>query len=167
MLSWMLVMPEEKLGIMILTNGDNHSAGPPLLYYIMDQVLTGASRDWNAIMRKQYTTQVAAAQAREKQREAARNAETSPSRPLTAYAGTFADSLWGEIKVSVDGNRLQLEGPGIAGGAMEHWQYDTFKLAWKDAQFGKTDVVFVLDREGNPTTVRIENQQEPMIFKKK
>ena len=50
---------------------------------------------------------------------------------------------------------------------MEHWQYDTFRLTWKDAQFGKEDVVFELDRDGNPTTVRIENQQQPMIFKRK
>lgn len=167
MLSWMLVIPEEKLGVMILTNGDNHMAGPPLLYYIMDNVLAGSSRDWNAIMRKQFTTQAAAAEAREKQRDATRAAESQPSRPLTAYAGTFADSLWGEVKVSVDGNRLLVDGPGVAGGAMEHWQYDTFRLAWKDAQFGKNDVVFVLDQNGNPTTLRIENPQEPMVFRKR
>ena len=163
----MMVMPEEKIGIMILTNGDNHSAGPPLLYYIMDNLLAGSSRDWNAIMRKQFTTQVAAAEAREKQRDASRAAESQPSRPLSAYAGTFADSLWGEVKVSVDGTRLLLEGPGVAGGSMEHWQYDTFRLSWKDTQFGKDDVVFVLDQNGAPTTLRIENSQQPMIFKRK
>jgi hypothetical protein len=110
---------------------------------------------------------MAAAQAREKDRDARRNAESSPSRPLASYAGTFADSLWGEIKVSVQGNGLALEGPGIAGGTMEHWQYDQFRLTWKDPQFGKNDVLFLLDRDGNVTTVRIENQQEPMIFRKK
>jgi hypothetical protein len=166
-LSWMLVMPEEKIGIMILTNGDNHSVGPSLLYYVMDNLLTGSSRDWSAIMLKQNKTQAAAAEARAKQRDASRAAESQPSRPLTAYAGTFADSLWGEIKVSVDGNRLLVEGPGVAGGTMEHWQYDTFRLSWKDAQFGKEDVVFVLDQNGNPNTVRIENQQQPMEFKRK
>ncbi|HKP28870.1 MAG TPA: serine hydrolase [Gemmatimonadales bacterium] len=166
-LSWMLVMPEEKLGIMILTNGDNHMVGPSLLYYVMDNLLAGSSRDWSALNLKRFQTQSAAALAREKDRDAKRNAEEGPSRPLSAYAGTFADSLWGEIKVSVDGNRLLLDGPGIAGGSMEHWQYDTFRLTWKDAQFGKEDVIFELDRDGNPTTVRIENQQQPMIFKKR
>jgi CubicO group peptidase (beta-lactamase class C family) len=166
-LSWMLVMPEEKIGIMILTNGDNHMVGPTLLYYIMDNLLTGSSRDWNAINLKQFKAQAAAAEARAKQRDASRAAESQPSRPLTAYAGTFADSLWGEIKVSVEGDKLVLTGPGVAGGTMEHWQYDQFRVTWKDAQFGKEDVVFELDRDGNPTTVRIENQQQPMIFKRK
>jgi len=166
-LSWMLVMPEEKLGIMILTNGDNHMVGPSLLYYVMDNLLAGSSRDWSALNLKQFQTQSAAAEARQRDRDAKRNAEAGPSRPLASYAGTFADSLWGEVKVSVDGNRLVLEGPGIAGGSMEHWQYDTFRLTWKDAQFGKEDVIFELDRDGNPTTVRIENQQQPMIFKKR
>ncbi len=166
-LSWMLVMPEEKIGIMILTNGDNHSVGPAVLYYVMDNLLAGSSRDWNAIMLKQFKTQAAAAKAREKQREASRAAESSPSRPLSAYAGTFADSLWGEIKVSVEGNRLLVEGPGVAGGAMEHWQYETFRLTWKDEQFGKNDVTFSLDRDGKPVLLRIDQQQEPMIFRRR
>jgi CubicO group peptidase (beta-lactamase class C family) len=166
-LSWMLVMPEEKLGIMILTNGDNHMVGPTLLYYIMDQVLTGSSIDWSTISLERAKRDQAAAQAREKERDAKRNAEAGPSRPLASYAGTFADSLWGEVKVTVQGNGLVMEGPGIAGGTMEHWQYDQFRLTWKDPQFGKNDVIFVLDSNGNPTTVRIEAQQEPMVFKKK
>jgi CubicO group peptidase (beta-lactamase class C family) len=166
-LSWMLVMPEEKLGIMILTNGDNHMVGPAILNWVMDQVLTGSSIDWNAISLDRFQRDRAAAEARQKTRDASRAAETQPSRPLSSYAGTFADSLWGEIKVSVDGARLVLAGPGKAGGTMEHWQYDTFRLTWNDAQFGKDDVVFELDRDGNPTTVRIENQQQPMIFRKR
>ena len=166
-LSWMLVMPEEKLGIMILTNGDNHSVGPSLLYYILDNLLTGSSRDWSTINLTRAKRDQAAAEARQKDRDAKRDAEAGPSRPLASYAGTFADSLWGEIKVSVDGDKLVLTGPGIAGGTMEHWQYDQFRVTWKDAQFGKDDVLFILDRDGNVTTVRIDSQQEPMIFKRK
>jgi CubicO group peptidase (beta-lactamase class C family) len=166
-LSWMLVMPEEKLGIMILTNGDNHSVGPALLYYIMDNLLTGTSIDWSTINLARAKRDQAAAEAREKERDAKRNAEAGPSRPLASYAGTFADSLWGEIKVSVEGDKLVLTGPGVAGGTMEHWQYDQFRVTWKDAQFGKDDVLFILDRDGNVTTVRIDSQQEPMIFRKK
>jgi len=163
----MLVVPEEKLGIMILTNSDSHSGGPPILYYILDNYLSGSSRDWNAIMLKQYRTQTAAAEAREKQRAASRNAETSPSRPLGDYAGTYADSLWGEVKVTVEGNRLVAAGPGAAGGTMEHWQYDTFRLTWSDPAFGKNDVTFSLDRDGKPVSLRIDSQQEPMIFKRR
>jgi hypothetical protein len=166
-LSWMLVMPEEKLGIMVLTNGDNHMVGPSLLYYVIDNLLTGTSIDWSTISLARAQRDRTAAEARARERDAKRNAESGPSRPLASYAGTFADSLWGEIKVSVDGNRLVLSGPGVAGGTMEHWQYDQFKLSWKDPQFGRDDVLFILDRDGNVTTVRIDSQQEPMIFRKK
>ena len=75
--------------------------------------------------------------------------------------------MWGEIKVSVDGDKLMLTGPGIAGGPLEHWQYDQFRVTWKDPQFGKDDVLFILGRDGKVTGVRIESQQEPMVFKKK
>lgn len=167
MLSWMLVMPEEKLGVMILTNSDGHGGGTPILYYILDNFLSGSSRDWNAHMLKQFKTQTAAAEAREKQRDASRAAESAPSRPLTEYAGTYADSLWGEMKVTAEGNRLVAEGPGMAGGTLEHWQYDTFRITWKDAAFGKNDVTFSLDRDGKPVSLRIEHQQEPMILRRR
>ena len=168
MLSWMTVVPEEKLGIMILTNGDNHGVGQGILYRIMDGYLGGEPRDWNAINLAQFKRGQAAQQAREKSRIAARVPNTSPSRPLAAYEGVYADSMYGDLRIRVEGGKLVADlGPHGAGGVLEHWQYDAFRLAWRDRAFGQTDLIFSLDRDGRPATIRIETGQDPMLFKRR
>jgi CubicO group peptidase (beta-lactamase class C family) len=168
MLSWMYVVPEEKLGIMILTNGDNHSVGPGIGYRILDSYLTGSSRDWNAIMLAQFKRAMEMQQSREKARLAARAANTRPSRPLSAYAGVYADSLYGDLVIRLEGDRLVADlGPHGAGGVLEHWQYDSFRLVWRDLAFGKMDLTFTLDRDGTPSVARIDTMQDSMVFRRR
>jgi CubicO group peptidase (beta-lactamase class C family) len=168
MLSWMTVIPEEKLGIMILTNGDNHGVGQGLLYWIMDRYLGAEPRDWNAVNLAQFKRGQAAQQAREKARIAARVPNTAPSRPLSEYEGVYADSMYGDFRVRAENGRLVADlGPHGAGGVLEHWQYDTFQLVWRDRAFGRSDLTFSLDRDGRPTGVRIESIQDPMVFRRR
>ena len=168
MLSWMTVVPEEKLGIMILTNGDNHGVGQGLLYRIMDAYLGGEPRDWNAINLAQFKRSQATQQTRERARIAARAPNTSPSRPLAAYEGVYADSMYGDLRIRVEGGKLIADiGPNGAGGELEHWQYDAFRLVWRDRAFGRSDLTFSLDRDGRPASIRIDTGQDPMNFKRR
>jgi CubicO group peptidase (beta-lactamase class C family) len=168
MLSWMNVVPEEKLGIMILTNSDNHGMGTAIVYRVLDAYLGGPTRDWSAIQLAQFRRGQAAQQTRQKERLAARVPDTQPSRPLAAYEGVYADSMYGDLRVRVDGNRLVVDlGPTGAGGTLEHWQYDAFQLVWRDRAFGRSDLTFSLNRDGQPTTVRIESGQDPMVFRRR
>lgn len=168
MLSWMYVVPEEQLGIMILTNGDNHGVGPGIVFRILDGYLKGSSRDWNAVFLSQAQRGRQAAEAREKARLAARVTGTSPSRPLSAYEGVYADSMYGEARVRQENGQLVVAiGPHGAGGTLAHWHYDAFRLTWNDPAFGETDLVFTLDRDGRPVSFRIESGQDPMIFRRR
>lgn len=168
MLSWMYVVPEEQLGIMILTNGDNHGVGPGIVFRILDGYLKGSSRDWNAVFLSQAQRGRQAAEAREKARLAARVTGTSPSRPLSTYEGVYADSMYGEARVRQENGQLVVAiGPHGAGGTLAHWHYDAFRLTWNDAAFGETDLVFTLDRDGRPVSFRIESGQDPMIFRRR
>jgi hypothetical protein len=76
--------------------------------------------------------------------------------------------MYGDLRVRVDGNRLVVDlGPNGAGGTLEHWQYDAFQLVWRDRAFGRSDLTFSLNRDGQPTTVRIESGQDPMVFRRR
>ena len=168
MLSWMQVVPEERLGIMILTNSDNHGMGSAILYRLLDGYLGDGSRDWNAILLAQFRRGQAAQQARDAARVAARVRNTVPSRPLAAYKGVYADSMYGDLRIRVDGDRLIADlGPHGAGGSLEHWQYDSFELVWRDAALGRSPLTFTLDRDGRPALVRIESQQDPLVFRRR
>jgi CubicO group peptidase (beta-lactamase class C family) len=168
MLSWMYSVPEERLGIMILTNSDNHNVGPGLVYRILDGYLAGSSRDWNAVFLAQFRKAQAAQQAQEKSRQAARVPNTTPSGPLAGFEGVYADSMYGDLRIHQEGDHLVADlGPNGAGGVLEHWHYDTFRLVWRDQAFGRNFVTFSLDRDGKPETVKIDSQQDPLIFRRR
>ena len=156
-LSEMWTVPEDQLGIIVLTNYDGHQIGPSMVYRILDQFLGGTVRDWSAINLKRIEAARAGQEAAAKSREASRNKESKPSHALEAYAGTFADSMYGEFKVKVENGRLASSYGVIGfGGPLEHWQYDTFQATWTDTQFGKTFVTFGLDRDGKVVEARVD-----------
>jgi CubicO group peptidase (beta-lactamase class C family) len=156
-LSEMWTVPEDRLGIVVLTNYDGHQIGPSLVYRILDQFLGGTVRDWSAINLKRMEAARAGQAAAAKSREASRNRESKPSHALEAYAGTYADSMYGEFKVRVENGGLTSSYGVIGfGGPLAHWQYDTFQATWSDTQFGKAFVTFGLDRDGKVTEARVD-----------
>ena len=157
-LSEMWTVPDDQLGIVVLTNYDGHQIGPSIVYRILDQFLGGTVRDWSAINLKRIEAARVGQEAAAKTREASRNKESKPSHALDAYAGTYADSMYGDFKVKVENGKL-VSSYGVIGfgGPLEHWQYDTFQATWSDTQFGKGLVTFGLDRDGKVVEARVDN----------
>ncbi len=148
MLSEVRLVPEEKLGIVILTNGEGHALNPALAYRIMDAYMGAPARDWSTI----FLTRFKQAQAKEAAAEqaviAARVPNTTPSLPLDKYTGTYSDTLYGDAHVTLEHGKLVLQyGPSFTGN-LEHWNYDTFRVTWRDARQGSAFVTFTLDARG-------------------
>lgn len=157
-LSEMWTVPEEKLGIVVLSNFDGHQIGPSIVWRILDQFLGAPVRDWSAINLKRIEAARAGQRAAAARQDSSRAKDTKPSHPLDAYAGTFADSLYGDLKVRVDNGQLVADfGAGSFGGPLEHWQYDTFRATWRDAQFGRSFITFGIDRDGKVSEARVES----------
>ena len=54
-----------------------------------------------------------------------------PPWPLERYAGTYADSLMGQITVAVEGDKLVARyHPGYVA-TLEPWSLNTFRMDWK------------------------------------
>ena len=68
--------------------------------------------------------------------EARRIPNTHPSLSLDQYAGTYADSLVGDVVVSLENGKLRLRSSSTHAGTLEHWEYDTFRLRWDNAWEG-------------------------------
>ena len=156
-LSEMWTVPEEKLGVVILTNSDNHALGSALAARILDAYLGGTPRDWSALTLERFKAAMAMQEAQQKQAEAARVKDTKPTHPLEAYAGTYADSLYGDLRVSVSGDHL-VAAYGVGGltGELSHWHFDTFRSTWSDRQLGRGMISFGLDKDGKPASVTVE-----------
>ena len=157
-LSEMWTVPEEKLGIVVLSNRDGHQLGPAVVWRILDLYMGPVEHDWHAITFKRWQGLLTAQSASAKQAEAARTKDTKPSRPLEAYAGTYTDSLYGDFKLKLENGQLVADyGAGNFGGTLEHWQFDSFRATWRDQQFGRGFISFGLDRDGKVTEARVDN----------
>ena len=95
-----------------------------------------------------------------RQLEEQRAAGTAPSLPLAAYAGTYADSLYGEVRIVAEGGRLVARKGSNFTGDLEHWHHDTFLARWRDPVLGRTFFSFRLGVEGRVEAVDVEGLGE-------
>ena len=151
------MLPEEKLGVVILTNRGGSVLPHVLMYRVMDAYLNVADkRDWSAEILKRIKPLEEQAKAAEKKTEDERVKGTSPSLALEKYAGTYQNEMYGEAKFAFKDGKLTSEfGPNFAGD-LQHWHYDTFRVVWRDPSEGKTFANFKLNSKGQPDTVTIE-----------
>jgi CubicO group peptidase (beta-lactamase class C family) len=157
MRSEVAMLPEEKLGVVILTNRHGSVLPHVLMYRVLDAYLgVTAKRDWSAEILKKMNALEVQAKAAEKKIEDDRVKGTSPSLALEKYAGTYQNEMYGETKFVVKDGKLTSEFGPHFNGDLQHWHYDTFRVVWRDRMEGRGFVVFKLNAKGQPETVTID-----------
>ena len=150
------LMPEEKIGMVILTNANGSPVPSIAMYRVFDALLAQTPRDWNAEYRKAFDKQRALGKEAEQKRLAQRVAGTKPSQPLDKYVGTYSDSMYGDARVRLDGGKLQMSYGTSFNGELEHWHFDTFRASWRNRSLGRAFATFALDADGKVKGVDIE-----------
>lgn len=149
------MIPEEKLGIVILTNMNGTTLPLPLMFRIFDAYIGAPQRDWSADMLKTVKSLQEQGKAAEKKAEADRVTGTRPSLALESYAGTYKNDLYGEVKVKNEGGKLNLNfGPALKSD-LEHWHYDTFRARFRGAGVTNASTTFSLNSQGKVGTVTL------------
>jgi hypothetical protein len=134
MVSRVRLIPDLKLGIVVLTNQEAGGAMEAITFHIIDHYMKASATDWISGFRSVAEQMLAQAKEVEKKQSAARNADSKPSLPLAKYAGRYNDAWYGEVAIALEGGKLILRfssTPGLVGD-LEHWQYDTFVARWRD-----------------------------------
>jgi CubicO group peptidase (beta-lactamase class C family) len=120
------MLPEQKLGVAVLSNMNGAQLPNLIMRYIFDRQLNAPMRDWSAEAYSRYLTQRRRADSASAALASKRVAGGAPPLPLTAYAGTYADSLYGDVTIVVEGNRLELK-HGSWHGPLEYWNANNFQ----------------------------------------
>jgi CubicO group peptidase (beta-lactamase class C family) len=141
------LMPEEKAGLVVLTNANGSPLPGIAMYRAFDALLGAAPRDWAAEQMKIRVKNLALAKETEAKRLAERASGTKPSLTLDRYAGVYADSMYGDVKVTLENGKLRAK-YGIFDGEMEHWHYDTFRATWSARNMGRSFMTFALGQDG-------------------
>jgi CubicO group peptidase (beta-lactamase class C family) len=113
------MLPEKKLGVVVLTNMDHTPLADALMKYIFDRHLGAPVRDYAGEASARATAQ-------RRPDTAAAHKPVPPPLPLTAYVGTFADSLYGEATISLENGTLELK-RGLIRGPLEYWNANNFR----------------------------------------
>jgi hypothetical protein len=134
MLSIVALIPDEKLGVVVLTNGMKGGLMRAVANYTVDAFLKVPERDWSA---EQLAASKVSQQAdtRISDRINARVENTKPSVPVEKYVGKYFSDIYGNIEVKREGEKLRLyfEHSTRFNATLEHWHYDVWKINWDDA----------------------------------
>ena len=141
------LMPNERLGVYILENLDHAELRHALMYSAFDLYNGGPQRDWSADVRTLFKGLASARTA-----PAASHVVVAPPLPLDRYAGTYADSAYGDVRVTHENGVLQVQIVNEPMVRLEPWEYDTFRTRGEQAS---TLVTFVPNGTGGVSGVRI------------
>jgi CubicO group peptidase (beta-lactamase class C family) len=155
MKSEVALVPEEHLGIVVLSNYLDQALPYPLVMRIIDAYLGAPPRDWNDAFHKFDIKSRAEAKEREAKTISERVPGTKPSLALKGYLGTYRDDLHDDVMVSLEKDVLVIHYGTAFVGTLEHWHYDTFRVNWRDPVLNPGMATFVLGADGKCVGINV------------
>lgn len=166
MISSVTMIPDEKLGVVVLSNGMNPPTGA-VTNYVLNEFLGLPEKDWSAEMLEQ---------SKKRQSEDKRITDrinkkvngTNPSLPIEKYAGNFNSLIYGKIEVKLENGKLRLyfEHTPDLSATLEHWHYDVWKINWdkKHAWFSFGTVKFNMTNNLEITGMDFDVPNDDIFF---
>ena len=146
-------MPDEKYGLVILSNLDGNLMVDSLMFEIYDRLLGLEPVDWNNRYKLRYEQfKVAAQESETKEAQILKKTGTKPSHFLSDFAGTYVSDGYGKIQIVQEGTKLKAS-YGELSSPLEHWHYDIFN-ATEDPLKG-TKLTFLTNVRGDIDRVSI------------
>ncbi len=157
--SRVLLVPDLKLGVAVLTNQESGEAFNAIAFGVADAYIGGPRSQWLEGYEKIRARSAAALVQAEQKTASARNAASRPSLPLAGYARTYRDAWYGDITIAQEGGTLVMrftKTPSLVGD-LEHWQYDTFVVRWRDRELrADAFVTFALNPDGTVDRAKMQ-----------
>ena len=138
---------EEGIGVYIITNTSSEIRHA-LMFKVFDMFLGQPSRDWSGEMLALSRADQARQDSVAARNRRVRAEGTKPSLGLEKYAGTYVDSLFGKVVVTMENGALRYRSSSTQAGTLEHWQYDSFQVAWDDWWRGRSTITFGVGPNG-------------------
>jgi CubicO group peptidase (beta-lactamase class C family) len=119
------LLPNHHAGVVVMTNISRGLAAVAVRNAVLDRLLGGTTRDWNAYLLAADKKSDERDATTKRERDTKRVPDTKPSHDLAAYAGTYESSGYGTATITVEGGSLVLHW-GRTPVPLTHWHYDTF-----------------------------------------
>lgn len=155
-LSMTALIPEKKIGVVVLTNVHQQNVYAPLAYRALDTALGSSATDWNSYFYQLIKAAEKQILEAEKKLEAERAKNTSPSLALKNYVGVYENELYGKISLAEENGKLvvRLSRSPTYIGDLRHWENDRFRAVWRDPVAEKSFLNFVV-KDGRAAAVKM------------
>ncbi|HWA28785.1 MAG TPA: serine hydrolase [Lacunisphaera sp.] len=157
--SKVVLVPEMKLGMVVLTNQEVGAAFQAVSWRVLDAYFAEPATDWVAAYAEAVKAAKREADESWAKHAAARAPDSRPSLPLARYAGTYRDPWRGEVAIALEGKGLVMKFSRTEKltGDLEHWQQDTFVVRWRDRSHNADAfVTFALTPDGDVEQAKME-----------
>ncbi len=158
MLSLSVFVPDQKLGVVVLTNFDEQEFYQDLPLHVVDAYL-GVHHDdrQDKLFRARQDRERRDREEKKKQAKADANSEKS-SVNLSNYVGFYRHPALGRANITAKDGKLLLEierNPGLRG-ELKHRRFQTFAIDWTDSYFRSGTIPFRLDQSGKADEFRMK-----------
>jgi len=117
------LLPDDDLGIVVLTNQNASSYPKIVTYNIIDQLLDMEPVNWHA---RNLQSREKMKEITEKSHDLERVTNTKPSHELKDYTGIYENPGYGKMKIGLTDGELYFMLHSFVS-PLEHWHYDVFK----------------------------------------
>ncbi len=162
MISDVTIIPEEKFGMVILSNYETGMVNA-IRNYIMDIMLNVEPKDYNKTSLESFKRRLENFEKENKRREEVRVKNTRPSLPLEKYCGIYEDKMYGKAEVSLKDGKLFLQfipSPTFRG-ELKHYHFDQFYVDWEDEFLTRGWIKFDMNFNGEIKQFAIEVPNSP------
>ncbi|SFC68986.1 serine hydrolase [Pseudoalteromonas denitrificans] len=133
MVSQVTLIPEKKLGIVILSNQQAFSALSAITHEVLEDVLQlkDKDKDWVDVLAKKHFQKKEKAY---KESELAKVVNYQASLPLSSYTGSFIDDWYGDVNIEEKSGELLIDFTHTERlkGVLEHHTGNTFIVRWNE-----------------------------------
>jgi CubicO group peptidase (beta-lactamase class C family) len=150
-------VPEENLGIAILTNNDNQNFFEALRYQLLDAYLGVPYTNRSQFLLQFSRQEEAGLQKQWNEWNNRTNRNNTPPLPLTAFTGTYWNDVYGHIDVKVENNQLVVypqHHPNLKA-TLTYMDQQEFLLQWNHPSYGRFAAPFTI-KNGQVTSLEVK-----------
>lgn len=151
------LVPEQKLGIVILTNHEESGAFMSIVYHILDNAFSAPANDWIAAYRQSRDDSIHRANEKEQKAAAERPKDSRTQVSPAKIAGRYHDDWYGDITITDESGKLVLRftHTAIMVADLDFWQADTYMAVFRDNTVPDALVTFSFGPDGNVDQVKM------------
>jgi CubicO group peptidase (beta-lactamase class C family) len=134
MITAITLIPDEQLGIVVLTNGVKSPIGAAT-NYALDMFLGLKTKDWSTNFLNR-TNKRNEGDTRISDRKTKRALNTTPTVSIEKFVGAYYSDMYGKISITDKDDKLHLlfEHSPLLSATLTHWHHDVWEIHWNHPQ---------------------------------